>query len=137
MTNYKQWSRATREARYEQYKRQRAAGRIKPAGPCEMCMQTRGTMHHAEDYGPTLEAYFVALHSLCGRCHAMLHLRFRFPGRWAQYKFLCRGGPQPPVSNMGAVYSAFSRDIEIIQYPLSSEAWWEKLTVTRYQGPLL
>ncbi len=94
-------------------------------------------MHHAEDYGPTREAYFAALHSVCGRCHAMLHLRFRFPGRWSEYKQLVRThGPQPPVRDMGQIYYSVRGDVPVIAYPEGS-AWWELLSTTRHTGPLL
>jgi dipeptidyl aminopeptidase/acylaminoacyl peptidase len=68
----------------------RAFVRSRRQGPCEICGQTKGTIHHAEDYGPTREAYFAALHSLCRRCHLMLRRRFKFPGPWAEYKERCR-----------------------------------------------
>lgn len=137
MTSYKQWSAQTREARFQKYKAARAAGDIPPPGPCEICGQTKNTMHHAEDYGPTLEAYVAALHSLCGRCHAMLHVRFRFPGRWAAYKQQCRTeGPQPPVKNMSEVYYGVTRDIPLVNYSERGR-WWELLSTARYTGPLL
>ena len=137
MTSYKQWSGPTREARFREYKAARAAGDIPRPGPCEICGQTEGTMHHAEDYGPILEAYFAALHSVCGRCHAMLHCRFRFPGQWAAYKQKCRTeGAQPKVKNMGDVYYGLTRDVPLKTYPEGS-SWWELLSPTRYTGPLL
>jgi hypothetical protein len=132
-TAYKQWPGKTREARFLEYKAARAAGKIPAPGGCEMCGQTHGTMHHAEDYGPTLEDYFAALHSLCGRCHAWLHLRFRFPGLWARYKETCRRtGPQPPVPSMSAVYYAPGRkDVPVVEYPHGGQ-WWELLSTERY-----
>src|SRR5579862_5070813 len=137
MTSYKQWSAPTREARFREYKSARAAGRLQPPGPCEICGQTLGTMHHAEDYGPTLEAYFAALHSVCGRCHAMLHCRFRFPGQWSVYKHKCRTeGPQPLVASMGEVYYRLTRDIPPVKHP-EGNTWWEVLSTARYAGPLL
>ncbi len=138
LASYKQWSGPTREARFREYKNARAAGRIPAPGPCEICGQTRGTMHHAEDYGPTLEDYVSALHSLCGRCHAMLHVRFRFPGQWAAYKQKCRteGGPQPPVKSMSEIYYGVTRDIPPVRYPEGS-TWWELLSTARHTGPLL
>jgi hypothetical protein len=139
MLAYKQWSGPTREKRFAEYKRARRRGDIPPPGPCEMCGQTVGTMHHAEDYGPTWEAYVAAMHSLCGRCHAALHLRFRFPGRWAAYKHYIRTQPLlPPVKNMGEVFYRAGRqpDMPIVEHPHNGE-WWEMLTMDRYTGELL
>ena len=128
VTNYKQWSAQTRAARFREYKRAIAAGDILPPGPCEMCGQTKGTMHHAEDYGPTVVEYFAALHSLCVRCHAMLHLRFRFPGRWAEYKQLCREGPQPWALHISAVFGEANGwdDVPPLTFH-EGTSWWENL----------
>jgi hypothetical protein len=136
VTNYKQWSGPTRERRLAEYKAARARREVPAPGPCEVCGQTYNTMHHAEDYGPTLEEYLASLHSLCGRCHAMLHLRFRFPGRWSEYKERCRRlGPQPPVKSMSQVYYSVKADVPMVHYP-EGEAWWERLGTERYHGPL-
>lgn len=133
-TAYKQWTAAIRTARFAEYKAARAAGRLSKPGACEICGQTKGTMHHAEDYGPTVDDYFAALHSLCGRCHAWLHMRFRYPGLWARYKQICRKqGPQPPVKHMGEVFHSTSRgkDIPVVNYPHQGR-WWEVLSTERY-----
>ena len=131
---YKQWTGKVRELRFAEYKAARRAGTLPPPGPCEICGQTHGTMHHAEDYGPELADYFAALHSLCARCHAMLHLRFRFPGLWAAYKHRCRlEGPQTPVCHMGEVYHAVGRgkDIPVVEHEHAGE-WFETLSTERY-----
>jgi hypothetical protein len=138
--SYKQWSAKTRQSRYAEYKRARAAGSVNPPGPCEICEQSVGTTHHAEEYGPTFEAYLSALHSLCARCHAMLHLRFRFPGRWEDYKELCRRfGAQSVARSMGSVFCAaegWSCDFEMVGYP-QGDSWWETIGTERYIGELL
>ncbi len=54
MNSYKQWAGTVRAARFLEYKAGRRAGTIAAPGPCEICAQTKGTMHHAEDYGPEL-----------------------------------------------------------------------------------
>jgi hypothetical protein len=131
MSDYKQWTHAVRESRFKEYKAARKCGLLPAPGPCEICGQTVGTMHHAEDYGPELADYFAALHSLCGRCHAWLHMRFRLPGLWAAYKRrVDREGPQPPV-NMGAIFRARHIDIPVIEYEHSGR-WWEVLSSKRY-----
>jgi len=140
VTSYKQWSAATREARFREYKKARRTGEISAPGPCEMCGQTTGVMHHAEDYGPTREAYFAALHSLCGRCHAWVHLRLRFPGYWAAYKHRCRTGPLlPAVKNMSEVFynPRRQKDIPVVEFPVPEPTWWDLLSTERYSGPLL
>ena len=108
---YKQWPGMLREARYVQYKQARAAGILGAPGPCEICGETRNTVHHAEDYGPTLQDYFAALHSLCSHCHKLLHLRFRFPERWEFHVRSCRLGPLLETAR--------------------AEHWWEVLSTSR------
>lgn len=125
-TNYKQWPAKVRNEMYVKYKAARGAGSLPPPGPCEICGQTEGTMHHAEDYGPTIVEYFASLHSLCARCHAMLHLRFRFPGQWAAYKEVCRRtGPQPVTTMIKIFYSVKS------DMPIDSAhdgiRWWDRI----------
>lgn len=143
LSSYNGWSGPFRQRLFDTYKRELKAGRI-PAPyatpcPCEMCGQTRGTMLHQEEYGPTLEEYLKASHWLCGRCHAMLHLRFRFPGRWAYYKAHVKAhGVQPYIPNMGAVYHASRgwKDYPVVDYGVPGDSWWERLTCDRYAGPV-
>jgi len=138
VNSYKQWTGPVREVRFLEYKAARRAGTIAAPGPCEICGQTKGTMHHAEDYGPTQADYFASLHSLCGRCHAWLHLRFRFPGLWSRYKLKCQlEGPQPPVRHMGEVYYARDRrgDVPAVEYEHAGE-WWETLSCERHSENL-
>jgi hypothetical protein len=94
-------------------------------------------MHHAEDYGPTAEDHYAALHSMCSRCHTELHLRFRFPGRWRAYKQKCRTeGAQPAIETMNQVYYSVTADIPLVLHR-EGNAWWELLDTVRYTGPLL
>jgi hypothetical protein len=132
--DYKQWSGKIRDARFLEYKAARADGRIPAPGPCEICGQTKRTMHHAEEYGPEFADYLAALHSLCGRCHAWLHLRFRFPGLWSAYKLRCRTeGAQPLIRHMGEIFYAAGKggDVPVVEYQHGGE-WWELLTSDRY-----
>jgi hypothetical protein len=133
MNDYKQWSGKTRVRMLAKYK----ASKDKPSvGPCEICQQTKNTMHHAEDYGPTLEVYLDSLHSLCGHCHAMLHLRFRFPSRWNDYKEKVRQeGVQDFVPNMGKIFMQSNHwvDVPFVTHKQGNE-WWEKLNTRRHLG---
>jgi hypothetical protein len=135
VADYKQWKHEVRDSRFREYKAARSTGAIDPPGTCEMCGQPHGTMHHAEDYGPTVEDYFAALHALCGRCHAMLHLRFRFPGRWAEYKEKCRLGVQPPIRHMGEIFGASRgwKDIPMVNY-FEGQEWWERISCQQLAG---
>jgi hypothetical protein len=57
----------------------------------------------------------------------MLHLRFRFPGRWAEYKERCRReGVQPRAFYMAAIFGEANgwNDIPLVNY-LEDGSWWE------------
>ena len=133
MKDYKQWSGKTRKQMSAKYK----GAEDKPLiMDCEMCGQARNTMRHAEEYGPTKQDYFKSMHSLCGYCHAMLHLRFRFPNRWNDHKEDIRKyGVRPFVPNMGLVFLQSSHwvDVPYVKYE-EGHSWWESLNTKRYAG---
>lgn len=134
LSNYNGWTGADRIRAMANYRKACGRDTFRP-GPCEMCGQTHGTMMHSEEYGPTLADLLSSSHSLCGRCHAMLHMRFRFPGRWAAYRKLVRRGPQPPVMSIMEVYAKARawRDTDEVFDPPVLE-WWDRLLVVRYRG---
>jgi hypothetical protein len=96
-------------------------------------------MPHAEEYGPTVEEYFKSLHVLCGRCHAMLHLRYRFPGHWAEHqeyvKDVKAGKKEKhlPIKNMNTIFQASRYWKQISKTPIINNdgEWWEQLTCER------
>lgn len=126
---YNGWTGEVRDSRYREYLQARKDGRIGPPVKCEICGQTKGKiLHHAEQYGPTLEAYFKSLHALCVYCHGMLHLKKRFPGRWIRHKKMAKVKPFPVVAHMGVVYQAANRwsDIPKEEY-VPGDQWWEAI----------
>jgi len=150
LARYGPWSGELRLARLREFKRALRDGTL-PAEtlellrqPCEMCGEAAGAHPHAEAYGPTFADHLAALHMLCCRCHAMLHLRFRFPGRWhthVEYAQLVRRGVirrHPPVRTMFAVYQESSawRDLPAVPPAVAFQAWWEELAIDRHRGPL-
>ncbi len=143
LSSYKQYSGAYRQRMQTAFNAARAKGTIpEPYAtpkPCEMCGQTHNTMLHQEEYGPTLADYLDSSHWLCGRCHTMLHLRFRFPGRWAAYKQACRLGPQPAIPHMGVLFGEARgwRDIPVTAGTAEGNSWWEALTCDRFTGHIL
>lgn len=139
MNKYKTWDGATRQRMYARLKRDEKKGelpsRVKLKGPCELCSEELNTMPHAEEYGPTYEDYLDSLHVLCPRCHGMLHLRYRHPDKWEQYKQHIRklkSGKVPkliPLRNMNQLYQkskSWVRQQFDTQEPPSQE-WWELL----------
>ena len=135
MKDYKQWSGKTRIKMSTKY---RGAVDKPKVSDCEMCGQHLTTMRHAEDYGPTKEDYFASMHSLCGRCHAMLHLRFRFPNRWNEYKEdIRRNGVQLFIPSMGSLFLRSSRweDMDYFEYK-EGKTWWELLSTDIYKGEI-
>lgn len=138
LQSYNGWPgpvRASRLAELNAMRRWRADElplQLRRAYPCEICGQRRNTMLHAEQYGPTFDDYLAALHWLCGHCHAMLHLRFRFPNRWRQHLLAASLGPVPFVSSMGEVFRLARgiTDLPVVCYEPGPE-WFHQLAVTR------
>lgn len=139
MNKYKNWDGATRQRMYARLKREEKKGilpkRIKLKGACELCGETHNTMPHAEEYGPTYEDYLESLHVLCPRCHGMLHLRYRYPNKWEEYKQHIRKlkdkktKPLPPMNNMNQLYyisKSWVKEKFTPKKPPTSE-WWELL----------
>ena len=144
MSNYKQWSTEVRDDMYNRLMQDKKAGTlpawVKLKGDCDMCGERFNTMPHAEDYGPTYEDYLKSLHVLCGRCHAMLHLRYRHGGYWAKhihYVKAVRAGLTDrlaPIKNMGVLFAQSNHWLALpnTHQPNHDGEWWEALTTKRY-----
>jgi len=140
---YKQWSGELRAEMYAIYLRLKKEGKlpewVNHEGPCSMCGEPHNTMPHAEDYGPELEDYLRSLHVLCGRCHAMLHLRFRYAGHWVHYLNYIRmvhSGEVDrlaPIKNMNVIYtkSRYWKQIDEQHTPNPNGTWYEQLSCER------
>ena len=143
---YKNWSGELRAEMYAIFLRLKKAKQlpdwVQYEGACSMCGETHNTMPHAEDYGPELEDYLRSLHVLCGRCHAMLHLRFRFKGHWAlhlDYIRMLKSGEVdrlPPVKSMNSIYRQSQKwqPIPSDYKPNPDGEWYEQLSCDRWQG---
>lgn len=143
LKQYKKWSGALRAEMYAIYCRLKKANEL-PAwvnheGPCCMCGETFNTMPHAEEYGPELDDYLRSLHVLCGRCHAMLHLRFRHTGHWVQYlnyiKEVRAGNLKrlSPIKSMNTIYAQSQRWEQLPHeyVPNPNGEWYEQLSCER------
>lgn len=106
---------------------------------CDMCGMDRkeGPIgHHCEEYGPTLKQYNESMVPLCHRCHAMLHIRFRFPGIWSRYLLrLDRGKRHPPVVKMWDFYCEARRWQDYPAVIITGQNWFHKLPLEKYSGP--
>jgi hypothetical protein len=143
MKQYKEWSPEVRKTMYAEFLRQKKSKTlpdwVEHEGPCGMCGEEFNTMPHAEEYGPTVEEYFKSLHVLCGRCHAMLHLRYRFPGHWAEHQEYVKDvkagikEKHLPIKNMNTIFQASRYWKQISKTPIINNdgEWWEQLTCER------
>ena len=143
MKHYKQWSPEQRQTMYAEYKRMKKDKTlpdwVQHEGACSMCGETYNTMPHAEDYGPTLEDYLKSLHVLCGRCHGMLHLRYRHAGHWVNYlEYIkeVRNGERkrhPAIGHMGVLFNASNKwsKVDKVHIPNPDGEWYEQLTCDR------
>ena len=141
MKSYNGWSGREREDRNTEYNLALRQGtlpeRFRKAGPCEICGQTVNTRFHNEQYGPTFRDFLESSHALCPRCHGMLHLRFRHPGRWTAYlRAILSGQRLPPVPHIGVVFGQLHDDADVPREPLrwsgpDPAPWYMKLTMER------
>jgi hypothetical protein len=137
LQTYNGWSGPTRARRLAELRQAKVAGTAPPwvyhVLPCEICAQTQGSMWHAEAYGPTFEDYLASFHALCGHCHAMLHMRFRFPNRWTRHLMTAAQGPVPFVGSIGVVFGraqSWDRDLPPPAYQPGPE-WFHRLPMSR------
>ena len=68
----------------------------------------------------------------------MLHLRFRFPNRWNEYKEdIRRNGVQLFIPSMGSLFLRSSRweDMDYFEYK-EGRTWWELLSTDIYKGEI-
>jgi len=143
LNKYKTWDGKTRQRMYAKFLYQKKKGTLPEwrtvDGACDMCGDEHNTMPHAEEYGPTFEDYLKSIHILCGRCHAMLHLRYRFPKKWKEHldyiKDLKNKKTErlPSIPNMNVLYQQSKKwDKEEYNYKEKNVGeWWEKLTTKR------
>lgn len=143
MKQYKQWSPEQRNEMYAEYKRLKKANElpqwVEHEGACSMCSDDYNTMPHAEDYGPTLHDYLKSLHVLCGRCHGMLHLRYRHVGHWVDYLEYIKGVRNGSVNrlksipHMGILFNQSNKwsKIDKQHTPNIDGEWYEQLNCDR------
>ena len=68
-----------------------------PVVSCMACGQTEGRLErHSEDYSKPYGPHIGRWH-LCFRCHRMLHMRFRLPNNFFQYRKLLIDGYSFPA----------------------------------------
>jgi hypothetical protein len=90
-----------------------AAGRLAPPKVCDVCGQDQGPHdYHSEDYSEPFGPHLYR-HSLCWRCHLVLHSRFRSRAQFDRYRELMRAGYRfaPMPRNIGAFSAWFSGDL--------------------------
>lgn len=92
MTSYNGFSPAERYKALAWIKREWAEGRRARPTACEVCGQTAGIVDaHSEDYSFPFGAH-IGKHSLCYRCHMMVHCRFKNRPAWLAYREQMREG---------------------------------------------
>jgi hypothetical protein len=143
MNKYKSWDGAIRLRMYGKLKRDEKAGKLpnwlKLTGECELCGESHNTMPHAEEYGPEYEDYLKSIHVLCPRCHGVLHLRYRYPNKWKEYKEYItslKAGERArfdPLRNINQLYQISKKWVfkEVKDEPKDNGEWWEKLSTKK------
>lgn len=92
MNPYNGFSSNERNAALRWLNAEYAAGRRRRPTACEVCGQDHGVVDaHSEDYSRPYGPH-IGAHSLCFRCHMMVHCRFKNPRAWELYKLQLRNG---------------------------------------------
>lgn len=112
------------------------AGRVPyPEGPCALCGQTSGpVVYHSEDYGAPYVWVPPAMYAICRSGHSLVHLRFKFPKTWEEFReHLRQGGSCSAWSKRRRPPRAPGQHeilVPMIRRPgLTGDEWWERLTL--------
>ena len=145
---YNGWSDLVRHGRDRAYyQAQRKGGILPPATACLCCKApfcSDSIPYHAEEYGPTLEDYWVTCLPLCHRCHAMVHARFATPNRWKRFLTQASTGsidesefPNTRSTSPSALEMKFKARADIAEVPMPAGAPDElkALPIKEYRGP--
>ena len=142
---YNGWSDLVRHGRDKYYYPARDKGVLPAASECHGCRNSLPPScvpYHAEEYGPTLEDYWVSCRPLCHRCHAMLHARFVTPNRWKRYLAQAAEGSidaieYPTSANIAPLLSKYKarRDIPDTPMPEGAPQYMKSLPLDEHRGP--
>lgn len=128
-------------SRYGAYKRARRRRVLAAAPICSCCntsLPADCVPYHAEEYGPTHEAFWDSCVPLCHRCHAMLHARFRLPNMWKLLLGQAADGAIdeglfPPRKSMAKMKAR--PDTAYVPMPAHVPGYFSSLPLTEYIGP--
>ena len=84
--SYNGWAGLIRQVRGNAMYTDLRAGRLKATGKCELCGHDEGLTFHTEEYGSLYQTFLECAHELCGTCHGLIHVRFKYPHRWRRHK---------------------------------------------------
>ena len=142
---YNGWPSFIRHGRDSRYYQARTLGVLPPATQClgcSECFKGGATPYHAEEYGPTLEAYWASCVPLCHCCHAIHHARFATPNRWRRYLAQASVGAIdrtefPRSKQIVALLSKFKNREDVAQcdMPAHVQEYFRHLPMTEYDGP--
>lgn len=113
MKDYNGFSAETRERSWEFMKPKLASGELPRPTRCQACGQEGGAIdYHTEDYSEPFGPHLWE-HSLCYRCHILLHCRFKAREIFAEYVRRLKSGERFPKvwrRDFGAIRAILSGD---------------------------
>lgn len=139
---YNGWSALVRNgARFVAYGRARRHHVLAAASRCSCCSEELPpdcVPYHAEEYGPTHEAFWEACVPMCHRCHAMLHARFRLPNLWKL--LLTQAAERAIDAKLFPSRKSMARirarpDIAHVPMPADAPEYFAALPLSEYVGP--
>lgn len=145
LADYNGWLGWVREARNPCYYSALRSGAIPKWDTCLGCGCTSETMPvapHSEEYGSTEGQYIKSCLPLCCRCHAVVHLRYKYPQVFVRYKRNVGAKNELPVFNtLNAAFQnifranqAYQGDPRLLQ-DFKSGTWLDSLDIVPYSGP--
>lgn len=142
---YNGWSALIRHGRDKHYYHAQKKKLLPQKPICIVCganLPSECIPYHAEEYGPTLEEYWMSCVPMCHRCHAMLHARFITPNRWRLFLHQAVSGgidnvEFPMSKSIAPMLSRFKskEDIEFVPMPDSAPPYVVNLPEEEYTGP--
>lgn len=138
---YNGWKGWVRSARNKPYYAALDDGRLVVGPVCLGCHGERSEARplgmHSEEYGGTVETYIAHCVPLCHTCHAIVHMRAKYPAVWRRYKQRIHDGVATPrYKAMFPVFQNIGRaDANEVPGPtVISGGWLDTLPDRPYGG---
>jgi hypothetical protein len=142
MEPYNGYTGKERDAKYQEYKRLLAMGKMeRQEPPCQLCGNEECEVEpHSEDYSQPYKWRPPQEYLVCRSCHLWIHKRFSQPDTWNDFKaHVKRGGYASEFASAAVkaerkkAVDARTQKIEYAWKPIEGrtvrQGWWDYLTL--------